>query len=130
MLGEFPVVMDLVGSVEAAKEAKQQVFHRKIMYLNLYLYMYLYLYLLGCSKETLFQNKNKRNPPRINLGVSLKGSKRIFDFDQVQGHDGQITIRWIGSLMRLGWRTSGRTLSWTKCRWFFDTAAMKHEIIW
>ena len=25
MLGEFPVVMDLVGSVEAAKEAKQQV---------------------------------------------------------------------------------------------------------
>ena len=26
MLGEFPVVMDLVGSVEAAKAAKQQVF--------------------------------------------------------------------------------------------------------
>ena len=40
-------------------------------------------YPLGCSKKTLFQNKNKRNPPRISLGVSLKGSKRIFDFDKV-----------------------------------------------
>ena len=43
----------------------------------------IYLCILGCSKKTLFQNKNKRNPPRISLGVSLKGSKRIFDFDQV-----------------------------------------------
>ena len=34
-------------------------------------------------QKTLFQNKNKHNPPRISLGVSLKGSKRIFDFDQV-----------------------------------------------
>ena len=34
-------------------------------------------------QKTRFQNKNKRNPPRISLGVSLKGSKRIFDFDQV-----------------------------------------------
>ena len=39
--------------------------------------------LLGCSKKTLFQKNKKRNPPRISLGVSLKGSKRIFDFDKV-----------------------------------------------
>ena len=38
---------------------------------------------VGCFTKTLFQKKNKRNPPRISLGVSLKGSKRIFDFDQV-----------------------------------------------
>ena len=28
-------------------------------------------------QKTLFQKKNKRNPPRISLGVSLKESKRI-----------------------------------------------------
>ena len=44
-----------------------------------------HIYTLGCSKKTLLQNKNKRNPARISLGVSLKGSKRIFDFDQVKG---------------------------------------------
>ena len=34
-------------------------------------------------KNMFFNKKNKRNPPRISLGVSLKESKRIFDFDQV-----------------------------------------------
>ena len=38
---------------------------------------------LGCFTKTLFPKKNKRNPPRISLGVNLKGSKRIFDFDNV-----------------------------------------------
>ena len=33
--------------------------------------------------ENAFSKKNKCNPPRISLGVNLKGSKRIFDFDQV-----------------------------------------------
>ena len=41
--------------------------------------------ILGCSTKTCFseEEENKRNPPCISLGVSLKGSKRIFDFDQV-----------------------------------------------
>ena len=38
---------------------------------------------VGCFTKTLFPKKNKRNPPRISLGVNLKGSKRIFDFDNV-----------------------------------------------
>ena len=38
---------------------------------------------LGCFTKTLFPKKNNRNPPRISLGVNLKGSKRIFDFDNV-----------------------------------------------
>ena len=38
---------------------------------------------LGCFTKTLFQKKNKRNPSRISLGVNLKGSKRIFDFDNI-----------------------------------------------
>ena len=38
---------------------------------------------IGCFTKTLFPKKNKRNPPRISLGVNLKGSKRIFDFDNV-----------------------------------------------
>ena len=42
-----------------------------------------FVYVLGCFTKTLFQKKNKRNPPCISLGVSLKGSKRIFDFDNV-----------------------------------------------
>ena len=37
----------------------------------------------GVPQKHVFQKKNKYNPPRIILGVSLKGSKRIFDFDQV-----------------------------------------------
>ena len=40
-------------------------------------------YLLGCFTKTLFQQKKWRNPPRISMGVSLKGSKMIFDFDHV-----------------------------------------------
>ena len=38
---------------------------------------------LGCFTKTLFENKKWRNPPIISLGVSLKGSKTIFDFDNV-----------------------------------------------
>ena len=38
---------------------------------------------LECFTKTLFQKKKWRNPPRISLGVSLKGSKRIFDLDHV-----------------------------------------------
>ena len=38
---------------------------------------------IGCFTKTLFQQKKWRNPPRISLGVSLKGSKRIFDLDHV-----------------------------------------------
>ena len=38
---------------------------------------------IGCFTKTLFQQKKWRIPPRISLGVSLKESKRIFDFDQV-----------------------------------------------
>ena len=44
---------------------------------------YLYLCTLGCFRKTLFQENWKYNPPRISLGVSLKGSKRIFNFDKV-----------------------------------------------
>ena len=40
-------------------------------------------YTIGCFTKTLFQKKNKRNPPRISLGVGLKESKRIFHFDKV-----------------------------------------------
>ena len=37
------------------------------------------------QKTKLFQENQKYNPPRISLGVSLKGSKRTFDFNKVYG---------------------------------------------
>ena len=36
-----------------------------------------------CFRKTLFRENQKYNPPRISQGVSLKGSKRIFDSDKV-----------------------------------------------
>ena len=39
------------------------------------------IYILGCSKIQDFHLKKRRNPPSISLGVTLKGSKRIFDLD-------------------------------------------------
>ena len=42
-----------------------------------------YMYNRVFHENMFFREKNKRNPPRISLGVSLKESKRIFDFDQV-----------------------------------------------
>ena len=42
-----------------------------------------YLGVVMKESKKILTTKNKRNPPRISLGVSLKGSKRIFDFDQV-----------------------------------------------
>ena len=44
---------------------------------------FIYVYILGCFRKTLFWENEKYNPPRISLGVSLKESKRIFDFDKV-----------------------------------------------
>ena len=38
---------------------------------------------LRCFRKTLFKEHQKRNPPSISLEISLKGSKRIFDFDKV-----------------------------------------------
>ena len=40
---------------------------------------------VGCFRKTLFWKTNWRNPPRISLEVSLKESKRIFDFNKVWG---------------------------------------------
>ena len=38
---------------------------------------------LGCFRKTLFQENQKYNPQSISLGVSLKRSTGIFDFDKV-----------------------------------------------
>ena len=38
---------------------------------------------LGCFRKTLFRENQKYNPSSNSLGVSLKGSKRFFDFDKV-----------------------------------------------
>ena len=38
---------------------------------------------IGCTKKHCFQKQIRPNPPSISLGVSLKESKRIFDFDKV-----------------------------------------------
>ena len=38
---------------------------------------------LGCFRKTLFRDYQKYNPPRISQGVSLRGSKMIFDSDKV-----------------------------------------------
>ena len=43
----------------------------------------LQMWIVGCFRKTLFWKTNWRNPPRISLEVSLKESKRIFDFDKV-----------------------------------------------
>ena len=37
----------------------------------------------GVPRKHVFQKRNKYNLPRMSLGVSLKGSKRIFDFNNV-----------------------------------------------
>ena len=39
----------------------------------------------GVSEKSLFKENQKQNPPSISLGVSLEGSKRMFDFDKVLG---------------------------------------------
>ena len=60
MLGEFPVVMDLVGSVEAAKEAKQQVLYLYLCLLFICIYICICtcicicVYIFICIIQTVF----------------------------------------------------------------------------
>ena len=41
--------------------------------------------MLGCFKKTYFAEKNWLNPLCKYLGVALKESKRIFDYDKFKG---------------------------------------------